>query len=122
MTEVETFLSELDGIQAETALYLHQQIMSYPGVLCKLRYKIPFYDRKHWVCYINPLNNNKLELVFLRGSELIDFDGTLQPRGRKMVKGIIFDGFQTISFDLLHAIIQEALNLDEKVKYTLRKK
>jgi hypothetical protein len=122
MDDVESFLFDLEGVQAETAWFLHQQIMSYPEVKCKLRYKIPFYDRKSWICYINPVKNSKVELVFIRGNELDDYEGVLQARGRKMVKGLVFDGPHTLVPDLLHAILQDALLLDEKVKYSFRRK
>jgi len=80
---------------------------------CKIRFKIPFYDCKSWICYLNPLKKGAVELVFLRGNELIDESGLLEARGRKMVKGIIISDIDNIPFDTIHQILLQALLIDE---------
>jgi hypothetical protein len=92
---------------------LNQLLLSYPGMHCKIRFKIPFYDCKSWICYLNPLKKGAVELVFLRGNELIDESGLLEARGRKMVKGIIISDIDNIPFDTIHQILLQALLIDE---------
>ncbi len=122
MQQTEDFLSQLEGQQYETAWFLHRQIMSYPLMQTKIRFKIPFYDRKSWICYINPLKNKTVELNFIRGQELSDYGPIFQARGRKMVKGLVLESPNSIPAELLHAVLQEAITLDEQVPYSFKKR
>jgi hypothetical protein len=36
----------------------------------KIRFGIPFYFGRSWICYLNPIKNHKVELAFVRGNEL----------------------------------------------------
>lgn len=92
--------------------YLHDLLMSFPQVTTKIRYKIPFYYRKSWVCYLNPVKNNGVELCFLKGSELSNEQAILEPTDRKMVRGIKYYNTDVIDEKLLREVINEALILD----------
>jgi len=35
--------------------FLHDILITYPMIETKIRYKVPFYFCKSWVCYINPI-------------------------------------------------------------------
>ena len=103
-------------------LLLDQLLMDFPGVTSKLRYKIPFYDKKSWICYLNPIKKSGVELAFVRGNELSNQQGILDFKGRKQVAGIeIFDS-KHLPLDELREIINEALILDQQVPYMSKRK
>ena len=55
MNPVESYIyHHLEGEEREIASYLHDLLTQRYGMTYKLRYKIPFYDVKKWLCYINP--------------------------------------------------------------------
>jgi hypothetical protein len=116
MDAVEAYILEQEGDQRAVLDYLHHLILAEPGTSAKLRYKIPFYYRKSWVCYANPREGG-IELAFLRGNELSNEQGLLQARGRKQVSGVIFQNCAAIPEAALLEILQEALLLDESVPF-----
>ena len=117
MEEVEFFILEQEGMQRAVLQYLHELISSYPNIIAKIRYKIPFYYQKSWLCYLNPTKDGRVELAFTRGNELSNEQGLLQSNGRKQVFGITFSSIEEIKEELIHEIFQEALLLDEEVPY-----
>jgi hypothetical protein len=122
MDDVSAFIQEKRGQQKLILQYFHQLMTSNPGVVAKLRYKIPFYYRKSWIFYLNPVKNEGIELVFLRANELSNEQGLLESRDRKQVKGIIFYKLSDIPEQAIYEIIQEALLLDESVAYASKRK
>ena len=110
------YIYEREGNQQGIMLYLHEWIISYPNVAGKIRYKIPVYYRKRWICYLNPIKNDQVELVFTRANELSNEQGLLNFRDRKLVAGVIFTTVEAIPTEVLHEIFQEALLLDDEVK------
>ena len=88
MNEVEEFIYGYEGDTLEVMKYLHDLMMDQPGISCKISFKIPFYYRNSWICYINPLKKGGIEFVFTRGHELSNEQGILDARGRKEVSGI----------------------------------
>lgn len=116
------YIYEREGNQQEIMLYLHELITSYPEVTSKIRYTIPFYYRNSWICYLNSLKGDRVELVFLRGNALSNEQGLLDARDRKQVAGVIFSKVSDIPTDVLYEIFQEALLLDEEVKYAPKRK
>lgn len=120
--EVLLFIEESEGVQKEIMLRLHTVITEFPEVTAKIRYKIPFYYRKSWICYLNPIKKDKVELAFPRGSELSNEQGLLQANGRKQVRGVIFENENDLPWQSIHEILQEAFLLDEEVKYASKRK
>ena len=114
--QVDEYLQARSGNQREIMLLLDQMLMTYPGVVRKMRFKVPFYDRKSWICYLNPLKKDAVELAFIRGNIMKDEHGLLVANGRKMVKGLRFSGVDDIPFELLGLYIEEALRLDDVSK------
>lgn len=110
------------GKQQRILLVLHEIITSLPQVTDKIRYKIPFYDRKSWVCYLNPLKEGGVELCFLHGNELSNEQGLLDFKGRKQVAGISYFAVSDIREEPLLEILQEALLLDEEHSSVAKKK
>lgn len=111
-----------DPAQREILQVLHELCMAYPGVTAKIRYRIPFYYRKTWICYLNPLKKGGVELCFVRGNELLDEGQVLTFGNRTQVGGIsIFDP-KAIPFESIDALLQEALELDQTVPYASKRK
>lgn len=114
MTAVHDYILEQKGNQRAILSALDQFIMSYPAVTSRLRYGIPFYDRSTWVCYLNTIKGDGIELVFLQGKKLSNESGHLQDKGRKMVAGIsIFDA-EVIPYEAIDQALQESFLLLEE--------
>ena len=122
MNDIEAYLSDLASPQQEMMDYLHQLITSYPEVTAKIRYKIPFYYRRSWICYLNPTKDGGVELAFTRGNELSNEQGLLDARGRKQVSGVVFYQLKDIPEAVLYEVLQEAFLLDEEAPYSVRRK
>jgi hypothetical protein len=117
MDEVEEFISGYEGDTLEVMKYLHDLMMDQPGIYCKLSFKIPFYYRNSWICYIYPQKKGGIEFVFTRGDELSNEQGILDARGRKQVAGLMLKTLDDIPQESLFEVIQEAILLDESVSY-----
>ena len=117
MNEVSFFIDRHEGKQREILQYFHQLLTVELELIDKIRYKIPFYYHKSWICYMNPNKNGTVELAFPRGGELSNEQGLLQDKGRKQVKSIEFADPSEIPESLIRAIIHEAIILDETVPY-----
>lgn len=111
-----------EGVQRDILLHLHELITSLPEVTGKIRYKIPFYDRRSWICYLNPIKEDRVELAFTRGNELSNEQGLLEARGRKQIRGVIFAFVEEIPDEVVLEVLQEALLLDEEVPYQSKRK
>jgi hypothetical protein len=121
MTQVEDFISQQTGEPQRIMQYLHNVLGHDLGLVDKIRYRIPFYYHKSWICYINPIKHNGVELAFLRGNELSNEQGILDFKGRKQVAGIELRTFSEIPRAAIYEIIQEALILDEIKPYTSKR-
>jgi hypothetical protein len=119
--EVDLFISEQNDNIRSIMEYFHELLMSIPGIEAKIRYKIPFYYRKSWICYLNPTNDNSVEFAFPRGNELPVEQGILESKGRKQVRSITIKKLEEIPQDLIKELIYEACLLDEKVKYASKR-
>jgi len=122
MTAVEDYIYSLDDSQRELMLAIHKLLSEELDLTDKLRFKIPFYYRKSWICYLNPIKNKGIEVAFLRGNELSNSQGLLDSKGRKQVWGIELTKLSEIPFKELNEIIQEAILLDETVSYASKRK
>lgn len=121
MVTVDDFIQRHEGEDRKILNFLHELLAGELELEPKVRYKIPFYYHKSWVCYLNPLNNSGIELAFLRGNELSNDQGILTSKGRKQVMGIEFKKLSDIPLSLLKEVIHEALLLDREVPYRKRK-
>ena len=121
MDDVQYYILEREGNQAAILQYLHEMLSSYPNITAKIRYKIPFYYQKSWLCYLNPVKGDRVELAFTRGNELSNEQGLLQANGRKQVFGVTFSSIKEIPNDLLHEIFQEAILLDTEIPYASKR-
>ena len=118
MNDVELFILKKEGHQQAVLQFLNDLMMTNPEITQKIRYGVPFFYRKSWICYLNP--NKKtggVEMVFLRGNELSNEQGLLEAKGRKQVSGISFSKVADIPVDTLMEVIQEAIWLDDMMPY-----
>ncbi len=122
MSAVENFIYDYEGTQREVMFYLHHMLTADFELTSKIRYKIPFYYRKTWVCYLNPSKQGGVDFSFIRGNELSNEQGILDFKDRKQVSSIELLTIDDIPHDALYEILQEALLLDETVPYSVRKK
>ena len=117
MSAVLDFIFKQEEKQKEILLYFHDFFTNELNLTSKIRYKIPFYDKKSWICYLNPKKGGKIELAFIRGKELTDKQRLLNKRNRKQISGIEFEKLESIPFEDVHEIINEAILLDDKIPY-----
>ena len=114
------FLDTLSPNQRTLVEFLHQIIMGYPQVSCRMRFNIPFYDRHTWFSYINPKKKvDGVELCFIHGNKMDDALGILEFRDRKQVGGVLITKLNEINEENIFILIDDALTFDEK---TTRKK
>jgi hypothetical protein len=122
MTEAEDFIYRYEGDQREVMLFIHHWLTSDLLLTQKIRYGIPFYFGKSWICYLNPTKTGSVEFAFVRGNELSNEQGLLDSKGRKQVRSIEFEKVKDIPQQTLHEIIQEAIMLDETTPYESKRK
>ena len=121
MEDAQEFILDYSNSQREVLQYFHDLMTSYPEIISKIRYKIPFYYRRSWICYLNPTKDGKIEFAFTRGNELSNQQGLLESKGRKQVYGITVSNINEIPKDTINEIIQEAILLDETVPYASKR-
>ncbi len=122
MKDLEAFILQHEGSQKDIMQYLHSIMASLPGVTGKISYKLPFYYRKSWLCYLSPTKEGKVEFAFTRGNELSNIQGILESKGRKQVFSVTFSKLEEINKPEILEIIQEALLLDESIAYAPKRK
>ena len=117
MSVVLNFIESHEGNQREVMLYFHNLLTAYPTVTASIKYRIPFYDQKTWVCYLSPLKNGKVSFSFVRLNELSNEQGLLESKGRKQVLSVDFEKVDEIPKNTIREVINEALFLDETIPY-----
>ncbi len=122
MNVIEDFIYSKKNKQRELLLYLHNLLTESFGLQPKIRYKIPFYYNRSWICYLNPIKNDGIELAFTRGNELSNVQGILESKGRSQVLGMEFYSVQEIPGNEIMEVVQEAIILDENVPYASKRK
>ena len=113
---VEDFILGLDGQQKAIVSFLHQYIVEQHHLIPKINWNIPAYYNKNWICYLNPIKNEGIELAFFRGKDLSNEQGVLLSKGRKLVCGIDFFSIEEIDIYTIRTVIHEAVILDELIK------
>ena len=122
MSSVEACISEQNEPQKQIMTILHDLIMRNDRMSTKIRFRIPFYYQKSWVCYLNPTKSKGVELCFTRANELSNDNGHLDFKDRKQVAGITYHNIEDIEESIIYEVLNEALILDDHVKYSNRKK
>ena len=116
MKTIENFILKHDGQQKAIVTFLHHHLSTYHDLDSKINWNIPTYYRRSWVCYLNPIKNQGIELAFFHGTQLSNEQGILKTKGRKQVAGI--DLFKVAEIDqaAINEIVQEAIILDDLSK------
>ncbi len=122
MTAVEDFIYEYESSQRDVMFYLHHLLTDELHLIPKIRYQIPFYYRKSWVCYLNPTKNGTVEFAFPRGNELSNVQELLESRGRKQVMSMEIENVKGMQLQTIREILQEAILLDVSVPYASKRK
>jgi hypothetical protein len=111
------------------SLYISQQPQELQGLLFQLdkiitdcspkieamiKFGTPFYSYYGFLCYLSvPKKKKRVELGFIRGYELADEQGVLNGEGLTTVKKLIYHSTADFNEDILLAVLQEALLLNE---------
>lgn len=111
---LENYLNRLSDNQHDIFEWLDSRFLDFPGVSQKIRYKIVFYDYITWVCYLNPIKGDGIELCFIKGKELSAHPMHLHSKDRKMIAGISIFKVNEIDEDLVLSCFAEALMLNEE--------
>ncbi|MEL6627574.1 MAG: hypothetical protein AAFQ83_09230 [Bacteroidota bacterium] len=111
--EVHDFLASLDPLRLQLVSSLGDLMGNQLELTCKLRYKVPFFYRHSWICYLNPIKPHGIEWVFIHGKQLTNTHGLLDHKDRKQVSGITMTAWDNNQTDLYLEILHEALILDE---------
>lgn len=122
MSAVEIFIDECEEPARSIMIYLHEVLTNELGLKPKIRYKIPFYDSKSWICYLNPQKDKSVELAFTRGNELSNEQGMLENKGRKQIMGVCFSSLESIPHNSLMEVLLEAIELDASTAYKVKRK
>ncbi len=121
MSQAEDFIFSFEEEQREVMLYFHQLLTHEFNLLDKMRYNIPFYYGRSWVCYLSPTKNGTVELAFVRGNELSNDQALLSSKGRKQVFSIELSKVLDIP-SAIKEVINEAVLLDEVKPYESKRK
>ncbi|RMG61780.1 MAG: DUF1801 domain-containing protein [Bacteroidetes bacterium] len=117
MEAVEAYINDQEEPARSVLQALHRYLTGQAGLVAKIRYKIPFYDRHSWICYLNVRKEGGVELAFTQADQFPLSKDLLDFRGRKQVGGIVYHQVSDIDPDLLHALVMEAVVLDEERPY-----
>ena len=117
MPAVDDFIYQYEGEPLRILIYLHELMTSIEGVTVRMRYRLPFYYMRSWICYLKPDQQGCVEFAFTRGNELSNQSGILESKGRKQVYSVTFSRVDEIPDEALWETIQEAVLLDESVRY-----
>ncbi len=115
MDAIENFIADYTADQQAILHYFHQLIKDLPKVSSKISYRVPFYYRNRWLCYLNPKKDGGVDLAFCRGNELSNENGLLEIKNRKLIASITFYKLKDIPKSAINEILHEAILLDEHV-------
>lgn len=107
------FLSRIDPLQAEVVNYFDQLFTSKLGISRKIRFRVPFYDYNSWICYLNPIKKNAIELCFLDGIAMAKSFPLLDMKDRKKVSGITIAVNEDIPAELIIDMLNHAISLNK---------
>lgn len=110
---IDDFILGLEGQQKAIVSYLHHRLIQYHGLKPDIKYEIPMYQNRKWVCYLNPIKKDGIELAFVKGHLLSNEQKLLDRKKRKYVAGIHISDLSQIRERSIDEIVQEALLLDE---------
>lgn len=111
---VDQYLLNRPEKDRDLMLFLDDWLRTQHGLTTKIRYGIPFYDYKVWLCYLNPIKSGGVNLVFLQGVALNYHHPRFEQRGRKMVKGFDFTSIEDVPMEILEEVMSIAKRHQER--------
>ena len=102
--------------------YFHHLFTDQYELDASMKYGVPFYTLKSWICYLNPIKGNAVELAFTRGIELINHEELLNFKGRKQVGGFDIHDLNQKQIEQIEMVLQDAIILDMEVPYASKRK
>jgi hypothetical protein len=121
VSQVLDFIVDFESEQRDILTYFHELLTLKYQLRDKISYNIPFYYKRSWICYLNPIKNTAIELAFPRGNELSNEQGLLHSKGRKQVMSVEFSALTEVPYATVEEIINEAIILDETQKYASKR-
>lgn len=118
---INEFISDYSKKQQAIILRLHRDLIDL-NLRSEYKFKLPFYYKRSWICYLNPTKQDTVELAFTRGNELSNAYDFLEKKGRRQVYGIEIINVKDCSMEGVISTIHEAILLDEKVPYASKRK
>jgi len=116
------FLSKLNtNTLQEVCEALHDEIIQYPNIKIKEKFKLPFFYGTTWICYLNFVKKKEIEFLFVRGRELPSKE-LLNFKDRVMIGGLTYKHKEEIDYGILKLLLEEAITLDAEKPYTFTKK
>jgi uncharacterized protein len=110
---VDEFISDLSPTLQVLMQGIRAVIMdAHPMIVEKMRYKIPFYDYKGMLFYLNP-KKEVVEMGFCNGAQLIDEDEVLSATDRKVIRHLVIRNLHDVRRLSTRAIIQQAILVRE---------
>ena len=115
MSHLLNFIDQVGSPKQKQILQLcHSWLTEEMKLTHKMRYGIPFYDDKKWICYLNPLKKDGIEFAFINGFKISDDKGLLKDKGRKMVRGLDLFNPKSIPFEALELYVLESIKHQKK--------
>ena len=95
-----------------------------PNVREKISYRLPFFYRRRWLCFIMPASHTKtidqgVKLGLCNGNLLKAHEAYLEKADRKQVYYIHFETLQDMDEGLIKSVLIEAIEVDDSL--SLRK-
>jgi hypothetical protein len=121
MQGVNLLISEYDAAHRQLILPVHYELVEL-GLVPQVKFGIPFYYGKSWICFLKPIKPDRVELAFIRGNELSEESKALLSfNKRKQVCGIEFCNNNPLDLEMVLPILHEAIILDKTIPYKLKK-
>ena len=114
------FLDWLDTLPAQlrpVGIALHDIVSEHEGIICRMRYKVPFFDCPSWFMYmqmpkVTHCELPGIELCFMDARQMLDMQHLLDFKKRTTGAGITFhslDDLEGVPFSALIASAKEAM-------------
>ncbi|TXC85244.1 DUF1801 domain-containing protein [Luteibaculum oceani] len=100
---------------AELIGKLHNYLIRLPGISASIHLGVPFYRRKHWLCYINPQADGGVELAFPNAYLMNGLQEKLNFGKRSQVGGIILRTTSELTQPLIAELVQTAIFIDNSL-------
>ncbi len=122
MNPVENYIYKQEANQREIFIFFHELLTNQFQLVPHIKWNVPMYKGKSWVIYLNPdKKKTGVHVCFLRGNELSNQNKILDAKGRKLVSSIFIETIDKMPYDFLLESIQEAVELDAKVPFKIKR-